>query len=106
MPFLRIAKAGLMLSVVQAHLASVRSEEEVDAVMSALLTNNKLQRATHNMMAYRIKLSEKDTYLQVGVLPSLSLCFYAQSMPSVPCLLSCHAHPVLRCSSVFSRGYA
>lgn len=51
----------------QAHLAPVTSVEDVEAVMSALLTNNKLQRATHNIMAYRIHLPDNDTHLQVRI---------------------------------------
>ncbi|CAL8470948.1 g10490 [Coccomyxa elongata] len=51
-------------STFQAHVAPVRSLEEVEAVMSALLTNNKLQRATHNIMAYRIHLPDRVTHLQ------------------------------------------
>ncbi|KAK9901299.1 hypothetical protein WJX75_004648 [Coccomyxa subellipsoidea] len=51
-------------STFQAHLAPVTSVEDVEAVMSALLTNNKLQRATHNIMAYRIHLPDNDTHLQ------------------------------------------
>ena len=49
----------------QAHLAPVVSTEEVQAVLATLLTNNKVQRATHNMMAYRIHISDRNTYLQV-----------------------------------------
>lgn len=40
--------------------------------MSALLTNNKLQRATHNIMAYRIHLPDRVTHLQVSYIASSS----------------------------------
>ena len=56
----------------QAHLAPVRSLEEVEAVMATLLTSNKLQRATHNMMAYRIAVPDKDTFLQAKRLAHLA----------------------------------
>ena len=39
--------------------------EEVQEVMEALLQNNKIQNATHNIMAFRIRLPLSDTYLQV-----------------------------------------
>ena len=49
----------------QAHLAPVKNTDEVEKVMTALLTNGKIQRATHNIMAYRIAVLDKDTFLQV-----------------------------------------
>ena len=49
----------------QAHLAPVTSMEAVERVMATLLTNGKVQRATHNIMAYRIAVPAKGTYLQV-----------------------------------------
>ena len=54
------------VGVLQAHLAPVTSLAEVHAVMATLLTNNKVQRATHNMMAYRIHMPERDAFLQVS----------------------------------------
>ncbi|KAK9866859.1 hypothetical protein WJX84_005915 [Apatococcus fuscideae] len=51
-------------STFQAHLAAVKSMEEVQEVMEALLQNNKIQNATHNIMAFRIRLPLSDTYLQ------------------------------------------
>jgi len=51
----------------QAHLAPVTSLDDVKRAMAALLTNTKLQRATHNIMAFRIHIPEKDTFLQVGL---------------------------------------
>ena len=50
---------------VQAHLAPVKSTDEVEKVMATLLTNGKIQRATHNIMAYRMAVLDKDTFLQV-----------------------------------------
>ena len=39
--------------MLQAHVAAVSSTEDVAAMMAALLRNNKVARATHNMLAYR-----------------------------------------------------
>ena len=72
----------------QAHVAPVQSLEEVQAVMAALLTNNKLQRATHNIMAYRIYLPGRVTHLQVRYFAQLAIrtfirvisCCFAPSM--------------------------
>ena len=44
----------------------MRSVEDIEAVMSVLLQNGKVQRATHNIMAFRIYLPDKGTYLQVS----------------------------------------
>lgn len=41
-------------SSLQAHLAPIKRPSDVETVMAALLSNSKIQRATHNMMAYRI----------------------------------------------------
>lgn len=51
-------------SVFQAHVAPIRSLEDVERVMATLLTNGKIARATHNIMAYRIAVTDKDTVLQ------------------------------------------
>ena len=48
----------------QAHVAAVSSALEVEAMMSALLRSNKVARATHNMLAYRIVGPEAGTLLQ------------------------------------------
>lgn len=40
-------------SAFQAHLAAISSKEEVDRVMRILKSNSKIQRATHNILAYR-----------------------------------------------------
>jgi hypothetical protein len=56
-------------SCFQAHVAPVKSVEEVKAVVSILLQNSKLRNATHNMMAYRIQQADKaGVYIQVGTL--------------------------------------
>uniref|UniRef100_A0A914UHY8 RWD domain-containing protein n=1 Tax=Plectus sambesii TaxID=2011161 RepID=A0A914UHY8_9BILA len=47
-------------SAFQAHLAKVTSKEQVDAVLRVLKSNNKIARATHNMVAYRI-IEERQT---------------------------------------------
>lgn len=41
-------------STFQAHLAHVKDTSQVELVMEALLQNNKIRNATHNIMAYRI----------------------------------------------------
>lgn len=41
-------------SVFQTHMATVRSVDEVEAMKAHLMTNNKIKRATHNIMAYRV----------------------------------------------------
>ncbi|CAO3629609.1 unnamed protein product [Cunninghamella echinulata] len=40
-----------------AHVATVHNTQEVELVMSTLLQNKKIAKATHNIMAYRINLS-------------------------------------------------
>eukprot|EP00912_Choanoflagellata_sp_UC4_P002358 UC4_evm3s1483 len=45
-------------STFQAHLASVTSIQQVKDVQEILLSNGKIARATHNIMAYRIDLSD------------------------------------------------
>ncbi|EFJ06438.1 hypothetical protein SELMODRAFT_135451, partial [Selaginella moellendorffii] len=51
-------------STFQAHLAPVHSADEVETVMEALLRNRKISGATHNIMAFRIVLPDKNTVLQ------------------------------------------
>ena len=41
-------------STFQAHVADVKSEAEAKQMVAALLTNNKIARATHNIMAFRL----------------------------------------------------
>ncbi|ORY91266.1 ribosomal protein S5 domain 2-type protein [Syncephalastrum racemosum] len=45
-------------SVFVAHVAQVKSTDEVEAVMSKLLENKKIAKATHNIMAYRIVMPD------------------------------------------------
>ncbi|KAK9809382.1 hypothetical protein WJX73_010525 [Symbiochloris irregularis] len=40
-------------STFQAHVAEVHSKADVESAMASLLSNNKIQRATHNIMAFR-----------------------------------------------------
>mmetsp|Transcript_38518 Transcript_38518/g.90956 ORF Transcript_38518/g.90956 Transcript_38518/m.90956 type:complete len:423 (+) Transcript_38518:210-1478(+) len=42
-------------STFQAHLASVESLQDVESMVRVLKSNNKIARATHNIMAYRLK---------------------------------------------------
>lgn len=51
-------------STFQAHVAPVTSLAEVNAVMDILLENNKIRNATHNIMAYRICLPDRNTVMQ------------------------------------------
>ena len=51
----------------QAHLAPVSTMEDIERVMATLLTNGKIQRATHNITAYRIAVHAKGTFLQVNL---------------------------------------
>lgn len=44
-------------STFQAHVARVHSAEEAGAVVEALLRNNKVRAATHNISAYRVRLA-------------------------------------------------
>lgn len=37
---------------------------DVDLMLSILLQNGKIARATHNMSAYRIRVPDKDAFLQ------------------------------------------
>lgn len=43
----------------------MKSVDEVEQVMATLLTNSKIQRASHNIMAYRVAVPAKGTFLQV-----------------------------------------
>ncbi|GMH42336.1 hypothetical protein BSKO_10255 [Bryopsis sp. KO-2023] len=51
-------------STFQAHVCQSTDVEEVPAVMSVLLENNKIRNATHNIMAYRIEAKGKGTFMQ------------------------------------------
>ena len=42
-------------SIFEAHVAPVTSVQQVELVMQQLLQNNRIRRATHNIMAYRIE---------------------------------------------------
>lgn len=47
-------------------MANVTSYVQVKAVVAALLRANKIANATHNIMAYRIHVPDKQAFLQVG----------------------------------------
>ena len=74
----------------QAHLAPVMSVEEVHAVLAMLLTNNKIQRATHNMMAYRIHVPDRNTFLQAWAhacyMATLQFNLEVDFLRNVPCV--------------------
>ena len=54
------------VSVAQAHLAPVTSQDDVEACMATLLQHNKIRSATHNILAYRIYVEEREAWLQVN----------------------------------------
>ncbi|CAG9467500.1 unnamed protein product [Pedinophyceae sp. YPF-701] len=51
-------------STFQAHVCPVKSAAEVDAFVEALFRNNKVRNATHNILAYRIWVDERQAWLQ------------------------------------------
>jgi len=50
----------------QAHLAHATSKEQVEQVLAKLKEEGKIAKATYNMLAYRIYVKEKKSYLQEG----------------------------------------
>ena len=57
-------------------------------MMATLLTNGKIQRATHNIMAYRIAVPAKGTFLQVDLYSSLLLaCPGVRDEVGLPCVM-------------------
>lgn len=48
----------------QAHVARISSADEVETMMAVLLQDNKIRRASHNMVAYRIEMASHGTYIQ------------------------------------------
>ena len=59
-----VSNATCLYGMAQAHLAPVTTAQAAADVVAALLQNGKIQRATHNIMAYRIRIPGKDTFLQ------------------------------------------
>lgn len=57
----------------QAHLAPVTSAEDVERCMTTLLQHNKIRNATHNILAYRIYVEDRDAWLQVTPLCNQAL---------------------------------
>ena len=51
--------------LLQGHLAEIESVRDVDDVMTLVLNDKQVSRATHNMMAYRVKDPESGTIEQV-----------------------------------------
>ncbi|EGD77406.1 hypothetical protein PTSG_12741 [Salpingoeca rosetta] len=51
-------------STFQGHVATVHSVADVKAVMAELLSNSKIARATHNMVAYRIWDDDRGVWVQ------------------------------------------
>ena len=79
----------------QAHLAPVTTAQAAADVVTALLQNGKIQRATHNIMAYRISIPGKDAFLQARPVDTLKgplhhACLHACMMYEA-CRLSTHA---------------
>ncbi|XP_020898348.1 protein IMPACT [Exaiptasia diaphana] len=50
----------------QAHIAQVTSLEQVEQALAQLKTDSKIAKATYNMVAYRIYVKEKKSYLEEG----------------------------------------
>jgi len=50
----------------QAHLALVTSQDQVEQVLTQLKKDRKIAGATYNMLAYRIYIEDKKTYLEDG----------------------------------------
>ena len=59
--------------LVQAHLAPVTSNEDVQDCMTSLLQHNKIRNATHNILAYRIYVKDRDAWLQVTLLHKIDV---------------------------------
>ena len=57
-------------STFQAHLAPVSSAKDVAELLAVLKSNNKIARATHNIMAYRIVHSQGPSALHQQTLPA------------------------------------
>lgn len=55
---------GLISCLPQAHVCRSSNPDEVEVVMAVLMENNKIRNATHNIMAYRMELAEKGTFIQ------------------------------------------
>ena len=51
--------------MMQAHLAPATTAEDVERCMNTLLQHNKIRNATHNILAYRIYVKDRDAWLQV-----------------------------------------
>ena len=68
------------VSVAQAHLAPVTSQDDVEACMATLLQHNKIRSATHNILAYRIYVEDREAWLQVNT--SCTWSVYTQLTPS------------------------
>ena len=75
----------------QAHLAPVTSAQAAADMVAALLQNGKVQRATHNIMAYRIRIPGRDAFLQ-----ACRGCHATRGWCRVPCFM--HAC-MLRCEA-------
>ena len=56
------AKLEVKKSIFQAHAAHVRSTSDVRAVLAQLMSNTKIARATHNMVAYRIAGADEGVF--------------------------------------------
>ena len=55
--------------LLQGHLAEIENVHDVDDVMTLVLNDKQVSRATHNMMAYRVKDPDSGTIEQVRPLP-------------------------------------
>jgi hypothetical protein len=62
LPIAHSAKLEVKKSIFQAHAARVRTVADVRAVRAQLMSNTKIARATHNMVAYRIAGTDEGVF--------------------------------------------
>lgn len=60
--------------MMQAHLAPATTAEDVERCMNTLLQHNKIRNATHNILAYRIYVENRNAWLQVELIKLLKCC--------------------------------
>ena len=87
-------RTAYMCYMLQAHLAPATSAEDVERCMNTLLQHNKIRNATHNILAYRIYVENKDAWLQVCIHIVICICQKAINTMQ-PCLWSNACMPCL-----------
>ena len=83
--------------MMQAHLAPATTAEDVERCMNTLLQHNKIRNATHNILAYRIYVENRDAWLQVRVSELRILVITAsphvsKSVDKTLCWAACSPH--------------